>query len=131
MMQTELLPESRLGLTAEDIIGRRSRFSQSIYLTSVGIVIATLLCLPLIKVKVSFQSSGVIRPAVERQILRARSSGCVSSARVVRGATVRKGDTLLVLDHEEIDAKGEQVALQISDTKRRLEDLTLLASSGS
>jgi HlyD family secretion protein len=128
MMQTELLPARRLGITAEVIIGRRSRFSQSIYLSSVSLLIAALLCLPLIKVNVSFQSPGVIRPAVERQTIRARSSGYVSGTRVVRGATVRKGDTLLVLDHEELNTTEGQLSIQMAETKRRIEDLALLAS---
>jgi membrane fusion protein, peptide pheromone/bacteriocin exporter len=89
----------------------RSRIIYVVFLVS---IIALTVSLPLIKVSVSVQSRGIVRPVSEIAEIRVIPSAPVLAVYISEGQYVEKGDTLLILTSEGVESK-------LAFTRRELE----------
>lgn len=83
--------------TVEYFFSDQPRAGRVIYLGMLALTIGSLASLPLVKVAVTVQSAGVIRPEVERQSVRAAVTGSIDHVQLRPNQQVRRGDTLVVI----------------------------------
>jgi membrane fusion protein, peptide pheromone/bacteriocin exporter len=69
-MQNQIHPPEVLEFTTEAYLPTVSVRRQVIYVSVILAIVAALACLPLVQVKVSIQSTGIIRPTCERNEIR-------------------------------------------------------------
>jgi HlyD family secretion protein len=86
---------------------------------------ASVASMPFIQVPVVVQADGIVRPSIERHEARAAESGVVKSVRIMDGASVQAGDTLLTLDVASIqtrlvllDSIAEAQSADLADLER-------------
>ena len=107
---------------AEDSIdvylARHGRIGRRLYLVLLGVIALCAAMLPVVRVQPSVRSTGVVRPAIEKHDVRARSSGIVEVVRLRENGPVRQGDTLALLRS---DALGERRDLVVSRLRERRE----------
>ena len=126
-MQRQLYPFEQVEDSLERHLGENSRRSQAIYLTVVAVIIVALALLPVVRVGVSVQSRGIVRPVTEKHEVRAQASGFAEVLGIEEGARVEKGQELVTLRAGEL---GERLALldvQIDQARRTIHDLELLS----
>ncbi|MDX2186701.1 MAG: HlyD family efflux transporter periplasmic adaptor subunit [Opitutaceae bacterium] len=102
-----------------------------IYWTFLAVIIAAIVCLPLVKVDMSIGAPGQVRPAVERMPVRTAISGKITVLNVSDNQSVRKGDTLLEVETASLDVRIAQVTKQVEENSLALADLVLLTQSVS
>lgn len=100
----------------ENLIAKNKTKTFSIYLVVVLALLLFVSLLPIIKVDVSSQSRGMIRAVTDNVPVSTMVSGKATFVNLKNNATVKKGDTLLV------------VSIQSLEAERKLQD-TLLNSS--
>lgn len=115
-----LLSAARLEDCVEAHIARHAPSGTVLYLTIIGLVMTAAASTPFIQVPVVVQADGIVRPSIERQEARAAESGIVQSVRVMDGAQVSAGDTLLTLDAEGVRTR---LALLDSIAQAQTDDL--------
>ena len=105
----------------------RHRKKNSIIYTTflIGLIIA-IIFLSLIKVDVYTSSRGLIKPAKERISLTLISSGKVLRSNIKINKYVTKGDTLLVLDNQNIESKLALINFNIQETLGYIHDAQYL-----
>ena len=128
-MQRELYPFEQVEDSLERHLGENSRRSQAIYLAVVAVVIVALALLPVVRVGVSVQSRGIVRPVTEKHEVKAQASGFAELLRVEEGARVEKGEELVTLRAVELGERLALLAVRIDQTRRDIHDLELLARS--
>lgn len=89
-------------------LARHGRVGRRLYLVLLAVLVGSAAMLPVVHVQPSVRSAGVVRPAVDKHDVRARTSGIVAAVHLRENATVRAGDTLAML---RTDALGERRAL--------------------
>ena len=102
--------------------------SRSLYLTTLLVIIFCLSLLPVVKISLSVQGRGFIRPVTEKSIIKALKSEMVSSVCIKEGQYVRTGDTLVVLRQ---DILKSNISLFQQELKKKLifkNDLNCLIS---
>jgi HlyD family secretion protein len=107
-------------------LARHAPSGRALYLVTLTVILVAAGALPLLRLPVTVQADGIIRPIIERQEARAAESGVVTALYVTEGARVNAGDTLLTLD-----AAGVVTRLALLDSIARaqaadLADLELL-----
>ncbi|MGQ0715478.1 MAG: HlyD family secretion protein [Gemmatimonadaceae bacterium] len=124
-MPQRLLPDSLVEDCVEVHLARHAPSGRALYLALLALVVGGIAALPLVQVPITIQANGVVRPRIERQEARAAESGLVHSVRVVDGAVVDAGDTLITLD-----ATGVITRLTLFDSIARAQanDLADLAA---
>ena len=115
-----LLPAAHVEDCVEAHIARHAPSGTALYLTIIGLVMTGAASMPFIQVPVVVQADGIVRPSIERQEARAAESGFVRSVRVVNGAQINAGDTLITLDVEGVRTR---LALLDSIAEAQAEDL--------
>ena len=130
-MQRQLYPSALAEDTIESHRARHSSPSQAIYLAVVLLFLAACAALPLLRVSVSVQSGGIIRPETEKHEVRSRVSGLAAEVRVREGQSVRRGDVIAVLRSAAVDERGGLLAEQAAEKQRALADLELLTRPGA
>ncbi|TYA78701.1 HlyD family secretion protein [Seonamhaeicola marinus] len=89
----------------ENLIAKNTTKSISIYLLVVITLIGVLACLPIIKVDISNQSRGVIRTKQDNSPLSSIVSGKLTQIHLKNNQQVNKGDTLLIITTDYIQAQ--------------------------
>ncbi len=107
----------------EHQIFKRNKKNHSIYIASIAAVFITLILLPLIKVTISVQSMGVVRPTAEKVELKAPVSELIKRIYISEGSYVQLGDTLLAFSTETVDAQLSNVESLERDYESRIVDL--------
>lgn len=102
-MKQTIFPKEIIRVSLESHYSRFSRQSITIYLLLIGILIATLIALPILEVDVTAQSRGIIRSQAEPTIVQAPVIGQVKQIRMCENMKVSVGDTLIWLAPEKID----------------------------
>lgn len=107
--------------------------SQIIYIVVVFAVLAAVISLPFIKVSVSVQSRGIIRPVSEIAEIKLMASARVGAVYITEGQKVKFGDTLMKMDIEGVDSRLVYTRLELNKICAYINDLENLAhkSSGS
>ena len=101
--------------------------SQIIYTLVLGAVVAALIASIFIKVDVSVNVPGIIRPVTEKSELRSLTSASISQVHVQEGQHVKEGQLLLSLQQEVTDNKLDQAGFELSQRETHMHDLALLA----
>jgi membrane fusion protein, peptide pheromone/bacteriocin exporter len=125
-----LAPASLVEDCVEVHLARHSPTGRGLYLATLALTLAAAAALPIVRVPITIQANGILRPAIERQEARAAESGIVQSVRARDGERVRAGDTLVALN-----ASSVAMRLVTSDSiaqarAAELADLTALLDAG-
>jgi HlyD family secretion protein len=91
-----------------------------------ALVIAAFVALPLVHVSVSVASEGIVRPVLDKQLLRARASAVIREVRVANNQSVRANDTLVVLDDRQHRAKARVLQEQLAERESLIGDFESL-----
>jgi multidrug resistance efflux pump len=130
-MQTQLYPAEYAEDSLERLYSERSTRSQVIYLTAILALLTGMALLPFVRVDVSVQSTGVIRPATEKHEVKARASGLVDQLLVHENDQVVAGQPLLMLRAGAIDEQARQLAAQMEERRHTVADLETMIRLGS
>jgi HlyD family secretion protein len=128
-MQTQLYPREYGEDSLERHLARHSRRSQVVYVTVVAALATAIALLPVMKVDVSVQSSGIVRPTTEKHEVKARASGVVERVLVRPNQRVREGEALLSLRAGALDEQAGLLAAQIAEKRSFVADLEALVRS--
>lgn len=123
-MQNQLIPF--LSFSKEDFISNNKVKSKTIYIISVIAVITAITLLPIIKVSLSIQGRGIIRPITEKAEIKAIQSEQVTTINISEGQQINKGDTLLILRQDILDSKINFVNQELSKQQTFIADLERL-----
>lgn len=98
--------------------------SKIIYTSVLIIVTGILLALPFIKVKISVKSmGGGFQPLVEKQQLFAPITGRITKLMIRDNQSVKKGDTLLLMDASLPRTQGDLLQTRLSQLNQNLQDV--------
>jgi HlyD family secretion protein len=122
----QIFPPEIIQDSTESLFAKRNIRSNLIYLVVVFAVVATIASLPFIYVQVSTQSRGIVRTPNENNQLQTAVYGEVTEIRIAENTEVKSGDTLLVLNSENIQAQIEKSLTQIRESRLFIEDISLL-----
>lgn len=101
--------------------------SQIIYTLVAGAVVVALLAAIFIKVDVSVNVPGIIRPFSEKSELRSLASANIAQVLVKEGDHVQEGQLLLLLQQDVTNDKLDQTGFELSQREKHMHDLALLA----
>jgi membrane fusion protein, peptide pheromone/bacteriocin exporter len=125
-MQKQLYPFDHVEDSLESHLHRHSRRSQVVYVAVVAILVAALAALPVVRVGVSVQSSGIIRPVTEKHEVKAQTSGFAEALAVREGERVERGQVLLSLRAVLLEEQLSLLASRLEQSRGFLHDLELL-----
>jgi len=114
--------------TTETLYHRNKVKTFSIYLVVLLIVTVAIALLPIIRVDISTQARGVMRPVSENIPITGVVSGRVVSLHLSNNQTVSKGDTLLTLETSPLDEETRMNFNLRQDLDAVLEDLEHVTS---
>jgi membrane fusion protein, peptide pheromone/bacteriocin exporter len=97
--------------------------SKILYNTVLFSVFVFLFLLPVIRVTVSVQGRGIVRPLTEVTEIRVIPAAPVASVCVSEGRSVAQGDTLLLLESVGVRSKIEFITKELQETKDYIIDL--------
>jgi multidrug resistance efflux pump len=123
-------PSPRIEDCIEVHLARHAPTGRALYLTTLALTIAAAAALPLVRVPVTVQAGGILRPTIERQEARAAESGIVRTVYMRDGARVSAGDTLVVLDATSVAARLATLDSIAQARDAELSDLTTLLDAG-
>ncbi|MTB50704.1 HlyD family secretion protein [Lewinella sp. W8] len=113
----------------EALYARHHLRGRSIYLFTIAAVLLALAALPVISVDVSSQARGVLRPAIQHTPLLTASGGQVLLSRLEENRSVRRGDTLLVVDTGALEEEREYLQQERADRHQLMRDLRELLAA--
>jgi multidrug resistance efflux pump len=111
---------------AEAFLAKQGTSRPYVYWAALILCTGALVALPIVKVDVSVQERGRVRPASERSAIVARTAGIISSVQVHDNELVRAGDTLVTLNSRALQAKLDLNASQTELVQKELADLSYL-----
>jgi len=100
--------------------------SRIIYISVLTCFLACLVALPFVRVSLSVQGRGIIRPVSELAEVRVIPPAVVAGVFITEGRHVSKGDTLLTLSSVEIDRQLEFRQMELKKLKEHINDLNCL-----
>lgn len=101
--------------------------SQLIYSTALAGVLAALVAAIFIRVDVSVNVPGIVRPVLEKSELRSLTGATIDSVLVQEGQQVAAGQVLLRLQQDINNSKLDQASYELGKREAYLRDLELLA----
>ena len=128
-MPHELYPADALDDSLEAHLARYARAGSGVYVAALATVLAAAAALPLVKISVTVRSSGIIRPATEKQEIRALVSGLAARVLVKDNDTVTEGDTIVLLRATALDDRAAMLAARVAEKQGLLEDVVRLLAS--
>ena len=115
--------------TLEFYFTDQRRAGRAIYVAILALVIGTLASLPFVRVGVTVQSSGIIRPEVERQSVRSAVTGVIDRVQLRPNQQVRRGDTLAVVRDPGTEERLRQLGAEEAEADAAIRDLERLVRS--
>ncbi len=103
-----------------------SKKKQTIYGVILIVLLLCLTSLPFFFIDVYASASGIIKPKEERVVLQSVQSGRVIFSKIEAHKTVKKGDTLLMLENEELEEKERFFLQNIKEKEFWISDLEVL-----
>lgn len=128
-MQKQIYPVDQVADSIEAHMARHSRKSQAIYLTVVLSVLALLAALPVVRVPVSIQSGGIIRPLTEKHDVTLGTSGLVEAVLTRENQAVRRGQVLVRLRAAPLEERLSATTSRLSELRRSVADLQVVAAA--
>ena len=102
--------------------------TQIIYTCSLVVLVVAFAALPFIKVDVSSNGTGLVRPIAEKNELHSLVSGTIEEIMVTDGQHVEKGQLLMRLQQYINNNKLSQTAFELHQREQYIQDLRLLTS---
>ncbi len=128
-MSKQIFPKEIIDNSVEAHFFKTSNSSKIIYSTLILGLLSFIIALPFVFINVNNTSQGIIRPEQERITLISSNNGFVEFHNLKNNASIKKGDTLLVLKNNAIAQNLEKVDDQINEQYSFIHDLSLLAQS--
>ena len=125
----DLIPFPVTNLCLESYFIRITSRSRIIYWIIIGMIVSGLSVLPFVYVDVSVQARGYFQSDTEKQIIYTPFQGKVFYTSIRKGNKVSKGDTLLIIDSETIQARKFSIFKRIDENNASISDLVLLTSN--
>lgn len=122
----ELIPFSISESSLESYLIRITIRSRIIYWIIIGMILIGIALLPFIYVDVSVQARGYFQSDIEKQVVYTPIQGKIIYTSIRNGGTIKKGDTLLVIDTETIKAQHASLMQRISENDSSIIDLERL-----
>ncbi|WP_268225241.1 HlyD family secretion protein [Sinomicrobium oceani] len=124
----DIFPKEIIDSTVEAHHFKLRNRSKIIYAVVLLSIMGFLFSLPFIYVDVYTTSRGIIKPEDERTVLTLINSGKVAYKNMMNNQRVEAGDTLLVLNNEQVSDKLSLYRHQMGENRTFMHDLSLLAS---
>lgn len=125
---SRILPAEVMQQSAYTWLPRIKVKSQIIYTTVLGAIVLALVAAIFIKVDVSVNVPGIIRPVTEKTELRSLTTGSIAKVLVKDGQTVKAGEPLLLMQQDITNSKLNQASFELNKRHSYINDLQLLAS---
>lgn len=133
-MQNQLIPFH--SSSKEDFLLGNKVKTKVIYITTVIAIITAIALLPIIKISLSIQGRGIIRPITEKAEIKAIQTELIIKINISEGQQVYKGDTLIILRQDILNSKldflNQELSKQlvyITDLEKLVEDSNLQLKS--
>jgi multidrug resistance efflux pump len=110
----------------ETFLSTRTVKTKAIYIVVIFAILIVLVLLPIIKVSLSVQSRGIIRPVTEKTEIKAMQSELVNQIFIREGMHVNKGDTLLVFRNDILQSKIQFLQSEFEKIEQYIIDLNIL-----
>jgi HlyD family secretion protein len=125
-MPDQLYPADALDDSLEAHLARHARAGSGVYVAALATVMAAAAALPLVKVSVTVRSPGIIRPATEKQEIRALVSALAAQVLVRDNQTVAQGDAIVLLRASALDDRAALLVARVAEKQSLLADVTRL-----
>src|SRR5882757_2316012 len=102
--------------------------TQLIYTASLAVLVGAIVALPFIKVDVSANGTGLVRPVAEKNELHSIVSGTIEEVLATEGQHVEKGQLLIRLQQDLSNNKLSQTAFELQQREQYIRDLGLLTA---
>jgi multidrug resistance efflux pump len=103
--------------------------SRIIYWIIIGSIICAIAILPFVYVDVSVKSRGYFQSEIEKQILVTPFQGKIIFSCVQNGRRILKGDTILIIDQETVQAQKSALIERIAENDGSISDLEKLTEA--
>ena len=127
----DLIPFSISECSLETYLVNITTRSRIIYWIITGIILIGIAILPFVYVDVSVQARGYFQSDLEKQVVYTPIQGKIIYASIRNGETVKKGDTLLIIDTETIRAQHASLLQRIAENDSSILDLGKLTKISS
>ncbi len=128
-MQSKVYPVELLDDTLETYLTKTPVGRRPVYVGALVALAAALLSLPVIRVPVTIQAPGVIRPILEKNMVRVPVSGRVASVLVRERQAVRRGAPLVELESSVLRGQDGTVRYRRDQVNAFIRDLERLTGS--
>ncbi len=125
-MQNQLFPSEIIDNSVEIHLHKNSTKSQIIYILIVLSIISAIISLPFIKVTITVQGRGIIRPITEKSEVTSLVSGIVTKITVKENQKVKIGDNLLSIKKDNLTNKINLNEYQQNNLENKIYDLEQL-----
>ncbi|MDR0811305.1 MAG: HlyD family efflux transporter periplasmic adaptor subunit [Paludibacter sp.] len=125
----QLFPPEIINYTAESHFARRNSKVWVVYLAVLLAAAGAVAALPFVYVPVSTQARGVVRTKFENNQIQTAIYGEIIDIRISENLNVRQGDTLLVLNSENIDVQIIRTLEKISEDSAFISDISALLAN--
>lgn len=126
MDEKDIFPEEILNSTIETHVVKHSKKSSALFLTTFIALGILFISLPFIKVDLYTTSRGAIIPEEKKLNIFAPASGRIVHFNVEENKKVKKGDTLLILEHDILKEKENLNVIQNNENTNQISDLNNL-----
>jgi HlyD family secretion protein len=127
----DLIPSNIVDCTLEYYLGKINSRSRIIYWVIILSVILAMSLLPFIYVDVSVLAPGYFQSEIEKLDITVPFQGRIINTTLYNGRKVDKGDTILQMDSEFVEAKFFSLQQRISENDSCIADLKVLTSLDS
>ena len=127
----DLIPFSISESSLETYLVKITTRSRIIYWIIIGMILIGIAILPFVYVDVSVQARGYFQSDLEKQVVYTPIQGKIIYASIRNGGTVKKGDTLLIIDTETIRAQHASLLQRIAENDSSMLDLVKLTKISS
>ena len=125
----QLFPSEIIHNSAENYFTQQHSTSRTVYIILVLSLLIFLFLLPIIKVDITSQSNGIVRSIYEDNLIQSAVYGQVIRSGVYENATVKQGDTLIVISTHKADEQINYCNLELEEESIQMRDLSSLLGS--
>jgi HlyD family secretion protein len=122
----KILPEEILTFSTEEHFFRFQSAGSIAYRLVICLMILVLICLPVLKVDISYTSRGVLQTTTKPHQILSPVSGMVTRNTLRKNIRIQQGDTLLIIDNQSLSVEIADVQSAIEMKKKQLSDLKFL-----
>jgi len=126
MSDKEIFPEEILNNTVESHIVKHNKKTSFLFVATFAAVLIIAISLPFIYIDVYTTSRGTIIPQEKKLTLYSPISGKISYFNVEENKKIKKGDTLIIIDHNILKERENLNTIQSSENALYLSDLNHL-----